>query len=65
MRSAAFLGWAPVAALLLAAGCAPTVQLEAPEEPIRIEVNVKIEHEVRVRVDRELEALMESEDGIF
>ena len=36
------------------AGCTPTVQVQAPEEPIVINMNVKIEHEVRVKVDEEL-----------
>ena len=54
-----------VAAVLSLSGCAPTIQLAAPTEPIRIDVNVKIEHEVRVRVDEELDALLENEDEIF
>jgi hypothetical protein len=47
------------------AGCAPTVQVKAPEEPITINLNVKIEHEIRVKVDRELEDLFEEEEDIF
>jgi hypothetical protein len=43
------------------AGCA-RVQLQAPKEPIVINLNVKIEQEVRVKVDRELEQLLDNED---
>jgi hypothetical protein len=47
--------------LSLAAGCAPKVQVEAPKEPIVINVNVKIEHEIRVKVDKDLDAMFEDE----
>jgi hypothetical protein len=46
-------------------GCAPRVQVEAPKEPIVINLNVKIEHEVRVKVDDDLEKLFASEKGLF
>jgi len=45
--------------------CAPTVRVEAPKDPIRIELDVKIEQEVRVRIDRELEDAFEENDEIF
>jgi hypothetical protein len=47
------------------AGCRHTVAVEAPEEPITINLNVKIEHEIRVKVDRELENLFDEEEEIF
>ncbi len=51
-------------AFLLAA-CQPKVQIEAPKEPITINLNVKIEHEIRIKVDEDLDNLFEEEDGIF
>jgi hypothetical protein len=50
---------------LAAVACTPRVQLEAPKEPIVINLNVKIEHEVRVRVDRELEDLFQERGELF
>ncbi len=50
---------------LLAGGCTPTVQVQAPDEPIVINMNVKIEHEVRVKVDEELDQVFEDEQDIF
>ena len=47
------------------AACAPKVQLEAPKEPITINLNVKIEHEIRVKVDQDLENLFDEDDDIF
>ena len=45
--------------------CTPKVQVEAPKEPITINMNIKIEHEIRVKVDRELDDLIEEESEIF
>ena len=56
-----------MAALWIAtlAACAPKVQLEAPKEPITINLNIKIEHEIRVKVDQDLENLFDEDDDIF
>ena len=50
---------------LLAAGCTPTVKLQAPDKPIEINLNVKIDHEVRIKVDKDLEKAIESNSAIF
>ncbi len=47
------------------AGCNPTVKIEAPEKPIEINLNVKIEHEIRLQVDRDLEGLFDEESEVF
>lgn len=52
----------PLLAVMLAA-CQPTVKVEAPDKPIEVNLNVKIEHEVRVKVDRELESTVFSKDS--
>lgn len=44
-----------VLCLLMLVACQPTVKLEAPDKPIVINLNVNISHEVRVKVDRDLE----------
>jgi len=48
-------GIAALTALLLAAGCTPTVQVEAPREPITINLNVKLDADVRLRLIEEAE----------
>lgn len=45
--------------------CAPTVKVEAPDKPITINLNVKIEHDIRVRVDKELEDVFSADSGLF
>ena len=55
------------AAVLLAASvlaCTPTVQMAAPKEPITVNLNVKIQHEVYVKVDRDVDELF-NEKGLF
>lgn len=51
--------------LLLVAACSPTVQVNAPQEPITINLNVKIEHEIRVKVDKELDTLFSDDSELF
>jgi hypothetical protein len=46
-------------------GCTPTVQLSVPDKPIEINLNVKIEHEIRVKVDKELDELFEDDSDLF
>lgn len=49
----------------LTAACTPTVKLEAPEKPIEINMNVKIQQEVRVKVDRDLDKEIMSNPDLF
>lgn len=45
--------------VIFVGGCAPTVKLAAPDKPIVINLNVKIEHEIRVRIDKELDQVFD------
>lgn len=49
----------------LLAACQPTVKIEAPDRPIEINLNVKIEQEIRVKVERDLDALLASNPELF
>ncbi len=42
--------------------CNPTVRVEAPTEPIRIEANITIKHEIKIVVQKDVEELLEDED---
>jgi hypothetical protein len=50
---------------LIVSACTPKVQLEAPDKPITINLNVKIEHEIKVQVDKELEDMFTKDKGLF
>ena len=54
-----------IALLAFLAGCNPTVKVEAPEKPIEINLNVKIEHNIRRQVDEDLEGLFAEDRGVF
>jgi hypothetical protein len=54
-----------LAGATLLAACSHKVQLEAPEKPITINLNVKIEHEIRVKVEKDLEQVLSKESGLF
>ncbi len=49
----------------LATGCTPTIKVEAPDKPIVINLNIKIEQEVRVRIDRELDQEFSDNPELF
>ena len=53
--------------VFLLAACTPkaTVEVKPPEEPIVINLNVKIEHEIRVKVDKDLEQLFAEDEELF
>ena len=46
-------------------GCNPTVKVQAPDKPIEINLNIRIEHEIRLQVDKELEGLFEDDSDVF
>ncbi|MCK9607682.1 MAG: YnbE family lipoprotein [Methylomonas sp.] len=46
-------------------GCSPSVRLEAPEKPIEITMNIKIEHEIRLKVEKDVDALISSNKDLF
>lgn len=49
----------------LLAACTPTVQVAMPSEPININLNVKIEHEIYIKVDKALDNLFDESSGLF
>ena len=53
-----------IGAAIAVAGCIP-VQIQAPDEPIEINLNVNIRQEVIVRLERDAEELLENNEGLF
>jgi hypothetical protein len=50
---------------LALAACTPRVVVEAPKEPITINMNIKIQHEIRVKVDKDLDTVFSKQEDIF
>lgn len=49
-----------IASVLLLSACAPTVKVEAPKEPITINLNVKLDAEVRLKLEEKAEEDVEN-----
>ena len=45
--------------------CTPTVRIEASDKPITINLNVKIDQEVRYRLDKDLEDAIAKNPDLF
>ena len=58
------LNLTPLALSLLVQACSPTIAVKS-DEPITINLNVKIDHEIVLRVDEELDELFAEDEDIF
>ncbi|MBK9306209.1 MAG: YnbE family lipoprotein [Nitrospira sp.] len=53
-------------ALLISLGaCTPRVEVAPSDKPITINLNVKIDHEIRLKVDKELDDVISKDSGLF
>jgi len=57
--------FAAVFGLCALIACTPTVQVAMPSEPININLNVKIQHEILIKVDKQLDHLLDESSGLF
>jgi uncharacterized lipoprotein YajG len=51
--------------LVLLAACQPTVQLQAPDKPIEINLNVNIEQHVKVSIEKDVKQAIAKNKDIF
>lgn len=51
--------------VMLLSACSPTVKVAAPDKPIEINMNVKIEHEIRVKVEKDIDDLIANNKDLF
>lgn len=61
---ARYIPWG-LALVLTVAACSPTVKLQAPDEPIRFDVNINITEQKRLEIDRELLDLIRQNPALF
>lgn len=54
-----------VSTALMLTGCTPRIEVAAPKEPITINMNVKIEHEIHIKVDKDVESLLKNRSDLF
>ena len=60
-----FLGICLFAAVASAAACQPTVKIEAPREPITINLNIKLDADVRIKLEKQAEDDIQANPDIF
>lgn len=51
-----------LAVLLMGMACTPTVKIEAPDKPIEINMNINIKHEILIKVEKQVEELLEDDN---
>ena len=56
--------WLVLPAIMLAA-CQPTVKVQAPDKPIEINMNVNIDHRVKVEIERDVQQAIDNNQDIF
>ena len=54
-----------VAVLMLMTACTPTVKIEAPKEPITINLNIKLDADIYVKLEEQAKKDIESNPDIF
>ncbi len=45
-----------VSVIALIGACSPTVKIEVPDKPIRLQVDLNIKHEIRLKVEKDLDS---------
>ena len=50
---------------LVITACAPTVKVETPQEPITINSNIKLDADIRVKLEEEAKKDIAANPGIF
>ena len=50
---------------LLVVACNPEVTVKAPDKPIEINLNVNIEHKIKVEIEKDVQDAISSNPNIF
>ncbi|QPD04267.1 MAG: hypothetical protein Nkreftii_002041 [Candidatus Nitrospira kreftii] len=61
--STGILLWGALLATLGA--CTPRVEVAPSDKPITINLNVKIDHEIRLKVEKDLDEVISKDSGLF
>lgn len=57
--------FAALAGMQVLVACEPTVRIAAPQEPITINLNIKLDAEVRVKLEETAQKDIKSNPGVF
>lgn len=56
---------AALASSFMLVSCTPRIEVAAPKEPITIDMNVKIEHEITIKANKDVEDLLKNRSDLF
>ncbi|MBH0178258.1 MAG: YnbE family lipoprotein [Nitrospira sp.] len=59
------LGLVLVGVWVATGACTPRVEVAVSDKPITINLNVKIDHEIRIKVDKDLDKVLSDDSGLF
>ncbi|MEE9379846.1 MAG: YnbE family lipoprotein [Hyphomonadaceae bacterium] len=51
--------------VFLVSACSPTVKIVAPDKPIEINLNIKIDQEIRLKLDQDVEDMIANNSDLF
>lgn len=54
-----------ILAMFLLGACTPTVQVQAPDKPIEINLNVKIEQHIKIEIEKDVQQAIANNKDIF
>jgi hypothetical protein len=50
---------------MLLTGCTPRIEVAAPSTPITINMNVKIDHDIHIKADKDVETLLKTRSDLL
>lgn len=65
MRETTYRGLLGGTLVIALAACQPSVQLQAPREPITINLNINLDADVRVRLEEQAEQDIKANPNVF
>ncbi|MDR0805346.1 MAG: YnbE family lipoprotein [Enterobacteriaceae bacterium] len=54
-----------LAAVFTLSGCIPRIEVAPSKEPIVINMNVKIEHEIHIKADKDVENMLKAQSDML
>lgn len=54
-----------ILSLLFGFGCTPKVQLESPKKPITINLNIKLEHKMKIQLEKDVDKVFANNPELF
>lgn len=65
MRTISIKFFYSVPLLVLISGCIPRIEVAPPKEPVTINMNVKVDHEINIKADPKVQALLERQSQLL